>query len=296
MKKLPLLLFLLSLAGCFRGPYYESPEHLGFTRDADLTVTDTQVTITEGAHTFTFNRDKRTAIIDGTLYYLHTGTGHEAINLQDCAILKEAVMTPAPVKAQLTVLLDAGHGGKDTGCRAEGVVEKTLTLAITREVQRLLRLKGHTVLMTREGDSTLTLDDRTNAAAKQPIDAFISIHINSAANLAAKGSEIYTLPAPGCAGTNANSDVCNDLIGQPFVAPSTRIALAIQRGLVARGCADRGVKHANFKVLRDTAAPAVLIEPGFITNQEDFTRLSTPEGQRELAAAIAEGIEAALSR
>lgn len=295
MKKLPLFLLLLSFAGCW-GPYHEAPEHLGFTRAAEVNVTETQVTITEGEHTFTFNRDKRTALIDGTLYYLHTGTGHEAINLQDCAILKEAVMQPAAPKAQLTLMLDAGHGGKDSGCRSEKTLEKNITLAITLEVRRILQLKGHTVLMTRSDDATVTLDERTALAAKQPIDAFVSIHINSAANLAAKGSEVYTLPAPGCAGTNANSDVCEGLTGQPFVPRSTRIALAIQKNLIGGGIADRGVKHANFKVLRETAAPAVLIEPGFITNTEDFTRLSTPEGQQEIAAAIAHGIENALCR
>lgn len=297
-QSLPVFLLLAALAGCSPSAYERVPHALGLPY-ATRTVTETQVTIAKDGHTFVFERGKRPATIDGVRYYLHRPAGLNTLNALDATLLRQAVVRPAPARPRLTVMLDPGHGGTDTGCRAGGAHEKQITLAIATEAARLLRAQGHTVHMTREADATTrSLDERALLAAGLPIDAFVSIHVNSAANPEAKGAEVYTLPAPGCEGTNANSPARGPLVGHAYLPTATRLAFGIQRALLALPApapADRGVRHAHFKVLRDIPAPSVLVETGFLTNAEDFMRLTTPEGQRAIAAAIAQGIAASFT-
>lgn len=295
-RPLSLLLLFLLVAGCSPRAYERVPQALGLPY-AERTVTEKQVTIEKDGHRFVFERGKRPATVNGVKYYLHRPAGMETLNALDAALLREAVVTPPSSKAQLSLMLDPGHGGSDTGCRVGTTTEKRITLAITQEVARLLRAKGHIVHMTRTTDSvTRTLDERVILAAGERLDAFVSIHVNSAANPEAKGVEVYTLPAPGCEGTNANSPARGPLAGHIHLPKATRVAFGIQQALLAcpNPPADRGVKHAYFKVLRDIPAPSVLVETGFLTNAEDFVRLTTEEGQNALAEAIAEGIETAL--
>jgi len=293
---LPCLLLLLALAGCSPHAYERVPLALGLPY-ASRTVTDSQVVIEKDGHTFVFNRGKRHASIDGVLYYLHEPAGMETLNAQDAQILRLAVVEAPPVLPEsLTILLDPGHGGTDTGCRHETLHEKSIALEVAQETARRLRGAGHTVLMTRTSDSTtLSLSDRTALAARQPVHAFVSIHVNSAANADAKGAETYTIPAPGCEGTNANSPPRGPMAGQRHIAQATRLALSVQRALggVEAAPVDRGVKHAHFKVLRDATAPSILVEIGFVTNEEDRGRMADPKRKAELGAAIAEGILAA---
>lgn len=292
-QSLPLLVLLITLAGCSPRAYERVPHALGLPY-ATRIVTETQVTIAKNGHTFIFERGKRPTTVDGVRYYLHRPAGLNTLNALDAALLRQAVVNPAPVRPRLTVMLDPGHGGADTGCRAGSAHEKRITLAIANEVAQRLRAQGHTVLTTREADATTrTLDERALLAASLPLDAFVSIHVNSAANPEAKGTEVYTLPAPDCEGTNANSPARGPLVGHAHLPTATRLALNIQRALLALPTpapADRGVRHAHFKVLRDIPAPSVLVETGFLTNAEDFARLTTPEGQRAIASAIAQGI------
>lgn len=295
MKSFVFFLALCSLLGCSPRAYRKVPHALGLPY-AERTVTDTTVTISRDGHSFIFNRGKREMNVDGIRYYLHKPAGMNTVAQIDTALLRAAVTAPAPKKEQLTVMLDPGHGGTDTGCRAGKVLEKTITLEITRQVGALLEAKGHRVVLTRESDqATVTLDERTTLAAAHPIDAFVSIHVNAAGNTAAKGVEVFTLPAYGCEGTVANSPARGPLVGQAYLKMATRLALAIQRELVDIPAQpeDRGVRHAHFKVLRDTPAPAVLIETGFLTNPDDYVFLTSEQGRADLAGAIAAGIETA---
>lgn len=286
-------LILCTLLGCSPTAYRKVPHALGLPY-AERTVTDTTVTISRDGHTFVFNRGKREMLVDGICYYLHKPAGMNTVAKQDLQLLRAAVVAPAPQKERLTVMLDPGHGGTDTGCRNGKFHEKTINLAIAGQVKTFLERKGHRVILTRNSDqTTLSLDERTALSATNSIDAFVSIHVNAAGNPNAKGVEVFTLPAYGCEGTGANSPARGPLVGQAYLNMSTRLALAIQREMVDIPAqpADRGVRHAHFKVLRDTPAPAVLIETGFLTNPEDFAFLTAPQGQTDLAAAIAVGIE-----
>lgn len=281
------------LAGCGPRPYRSVPEALGMP-GAEREVTAREVIIRDGAHTFVFARGKRPARVDGMLYYLHSPAGMRTLNAQDCALLRAGVVeAPTPLGRPLAVMLDAGHGGTDTGCRAGGALEKDITIAVALEAKRLLEAAGCRVWLTRNATSpALSLEARTILAAGAPIDAFVSIHVNSAENQEAKGIEVYTLPAPGCEGTAANSPARPPMVGQNYLNTATRLAISVQRALLnlEPKPEDRGVRHAHFRVLRDTPAPAVLVEMGFLTNAEDFKPLTSPEGQQRFAAAIASGV------
>ncbi len=291
-----LLSLVLFLSGCVERAYRKVPRALGLP-NAERVVTESQVTITEGTHTFVFERGKRMATLDGVQYYLHAPAGMSTLNPLDCQIIRYGIVTPGKRKAKLTLMIDAGHGGTDPGCMKENVHERDITLAIAKEVEARLKAKGHTVLMTRDAQKTLTLSERTQLSSAQPLDAFISIHVNSAVNPQTKGVEVFTLPAPGCEGTPANSPPRAPMLGQIHLFTATRLAMAVQRELVAQDFKplDRGVKHAHFKVLRDTPAPAILVETGFLSNEDDYKTLTSVEDQKKTAQAIARGIEQALA-
>ena len=285
----------LALAGCAPRAYERTAEALGLP-GAAVSIGPGEALVEGAGHRFVFAPGKRPATVDGTCYHLNRPAGAGDIDPVDADLLRQAVVAPPPPKARLTVMVDAGHGGRDQGCSVGKEKESAITLAIAREVRRLLEAQGHRVLMTRtEATQTLALGDRVALAAGAPIDAFVSIHVNAAANPEAKGVEVYTLPAPGCDGTAANAKAWPaPLAGQAHLAQATRLALAVQRALVALpgAPADRGVRHAHFLVLRDIPAPAILVETGFLTNAEDAARLTTPDGRQALAAAIAAGVGA----
>lgn len=291
------VLFILS--GCAPRPYRGLSEALGLPPETQCTVTPTQVKLLGGGHTLTFNRGKRPAEIDGTLYYLNTPAGMNAIAEHDLALIRQAILCPPPAKGHATLMLDPGHGAADTGCRAGKTYEKHITLAVALEVKRLLEAQGFTILMTRDSDQHApSLEGRATLAAASPIDGFISIHVNSAKNPEAKGIELYTLPAPGCDGTAEHAPARAPMVGQNYLAQATRLAFCVQRALLASGepkRADRGLRHAHFKVLRDTPAPAILIELGFLTNAQEFPLLAESAGQQRLASAIARGLQEAFA-
>lgn len=288
------MIMMWLFVGCSPQVYHDVPRKLGMP-EAELLVDGRRITIVGQDHQFVFQCGTRQAWVDGVQYFLHRPAGTHSLSEQDVELLYHALKAP-PVDASsniLTILLDAGHGATDTGCRKGSTYEKQITLAIVLEVKRLLEAKGHYVLLTRADDSTPhSLDERTAMAARQPIDAFVSVHVNSAGNSLAKGVEVYTLPAPGCDGTAIGSSARAPMVGQSYLVMATRLALAVQKALTAfpGAPADRGVRHAHFKVLRDTPAPAILVETGFITNPEDYTVLTSPIKQQQLARAIAKGI------
>ncbi len=288
---------VLCFSGCVERAYQKVPAALGLP-EAERIVTESQVTLRQGEHTFVFERGKRTATLDGILYYLHAPAGMDTLNTMDCQIIRYGIVAPGKQKAKLNVMIDAGHGGTDPGCMKESIQERNITLAIAKEVEALLKAKGHTVFMTRtEAHQTIALSERTTLASQQPLDAFVSIHVNAAVNPQTKGVEVFTIPAPGCEGTPPNSPPRAPMLGQIHLFTATRLAMAVQRELLAQDFkpADRGVKHAHFKVLRDTPAPSILVETGFLTNADDYKTLTSPEDQKKTARAIVRGIERALA-
>jgi len=143
---------------------------------------------------------------------------------------------------------DYGHGGKDSGAILGNRQESNDVLSVGKEVAVEMRRHGVTVDETRTSDSTLSLKDRSSFENRKSYDYFISFHRN-AFNKSVHGVETFTYPQ--------SSKMAKEL------------AKKVQSNLVAQGFTDRGIKEANFHVLRETKAPAILVEMGFIDNVED---------------------------
>ncbi len=218
----------------------------------------------------------------------------------------------APPKAQARtqplVVLDPGHGGEDEGAKGQGgLVEKNLTLTLSRLVAAQLQKAGVAVRLTREGDEGVALVDRVALANRLQADCFVSIHANASPARAARGAETYFMSAEAtdaeaaqaAARENAAAGdvqlILWELAHVANLEASSRLALELQTRLnQLSGIRDRGVKQAPFAVLTGTTMPAVLVEVGFLSNPEEEVRLSSPAEQERLAATLAQGILAFL--
>ena len=187
------------------------------------------------------------------------------------------------------VYLDAGHGGYDPGASYFGISEKSLTLAIQSRVKAKLEAEGYQVVTTRTSDTYVDLADRSRAANASESDIFVSIHINASGSSAAQGIETYyyqpyaEYPSRINAAYHANPT---------RLSMSDTLANAIQSSLInATGAQNQGVKRQTFAVLRETTAPAVLLELGFLSNPQEAARLNTSAYQETLANAIVAGIK-----
>lgn len=210
-------------------------------------------------------------------------------------ILRPLLDTNRQATARLRILLDPGHGGADGGSVSPGglLVEKTLVLDIAERIADRLREAGMDVRLTRENDAFVALGDRTAMIREWEADLFISIHLNAADNAQAAGPETFVLPVNGFPATSENGAhrPSDPSPGNAHNAMNTLLGYAIQRRLPGRSEAhDRGVRRARFQVLVEASCPAVLVECGFVTNQEDARRLIRSEGRQAMAAAIAEGV------
>jgi N-acetylmuramoyl-L-alanine amidase len=147
------------------------------------------------------------------------------------------------------ICCDYGHGGKDPGAIYKGRKESDDNLALGKAVAAELRRHGVEVIETRTADKTVSLEERSSIANVKGCDYFISFHRNAFKPEQAKGVETFTYTSPS--------------------TKSVQLAKKIQTALASVGFANRGVKTANFHVLRETKAPAVLMEVGFIDNTGD---------------------------
>lgn len=208
-----------------------------------------------------------------------------------------------------TIVIDAGHGGKDPGGIGIGnIYEKPIALAISKKVAAILTAKGYTVLLTRNTDTFIPLKERTAFATKNKADLFLSIHANSSHNASANGIETYYLNITStdrdaeriAARENVHSgytiqeleSLLKGIIVESKSKDSRRLAAHVQRELVgSTGAVDRGVKHARFVVLIGTKVPAILIETGFISNPNEATKLTSETYQMKVASAIVKGVE-----
>jgi N-acetylmuramoyl-L-alanine amidase len=189
------------------------------------------------------------------------------------------------------VVIDPGHGGQDSGAMCGAIYEKDLTLDVAQRVDRLLQAQGLATLMTRVGDSYVSLQDRVALTNRARDCIFVSIHFNESKK-PVSGVETYyaehqTAPAPRLVswipffqGAAAES---------PTLA-SQSLARFIQEAMIARTQApDRGTKAEQFFVIANVSTPAVLVEGGFL-NKEDIAKLENNDYRDQMAAAISEGI------
>ncbi|MBO8168744.1 MAG: SH3 domain-containing protein [Thermoanaerobacteraceae bacterium] len=191
-----------------------------------------------------------------------------------------------PNLAGKVIVIDPGHGsitpwGKsDPGAIGfNGTRERDVVLAISRKLASMLQRTGAEVIMTRNGDATLSLEDRAWIANRNNADVFLSIHANSSPSRLQRGSATYFYAPYGSA-----------LAGQR--GKRYRLARLIQDELVsAAGTTDLGVKEENFSVLRNTNVPSVLVETAFISHPEEEMLLRNPQFQEKVARGIARGVE-----
>ncbi len=178
-----------------------------------------------------------------------------------------------------TVVLDAGHGGKDPGAiSSSGYREKHVVLAVTRLLTENLRADGVQVELTRNRDAFVTLDGRVAFANRNHPNLFVSIHADASTNRAARGPTVF-VPR------RANRK-----------SPSRRAGRCIAAKLLPVAPGGRGVRvhEKNLRVLERTTCPAVLIELGFLSSPQEASLLIRPGYQERLAAAISGGIVAYL--
>ena len=213
-----------------------------------------------------------------------------------------------------TITLDPGHGGSESGATGRnGLQEKDVALAVARRLHRLLEDRlGVRVLLTRDSDLFLSLDDRTTLANNNKSDLFLSIHANASPRQTARGSEVYYLAYKasdedsrrlaatentGSERTVARGDdelkfILWDMAQAAHLNESATLAELLQAELQANRDDDknRGIKQAPFRVLMGATMPSALIEIGFVTNPEEERRLSSVEYQEQLAQAIFRGV------
>ena len=206
-----------------------------------------------------------------------------------------------------TIVVDPGHGGPDTGAIGRnGTAEKNLTLLLARSLRRALESRLPVkVVLTRNNDSELPLDNRTSIANQYKADLFVSLHLNSSPGSSAKGAETYFSSleasderAARAAESENRSDplydlqlILWDLAQSHHLAESQRLARIVQEELnLALELANRGVKQAPFKVLMGAAMPAVLIELGFLSNPQEEARLNDPVYRARLVDTLVRAI------
>ena len=224
---------------------------------------------------------------------------------------------PAPTPHRLKIVIDPGHGGKDPGAIGIGdVTEKDVVLTIALQLRDRLQAAGFDVVLTRDVDVFIPLEERTARANAEQADLFVSIHGNASPNARLSGVETYYLNntddratirlaemengVRAMTGGGRGHDVSlilSDLIQSYKVEESVALAEQVQKAVVgdlgAHGWKinDLGVKRGPFYVLVGAGMPCVLVEVSFLTHPEEAARLAQPDYQQAIAAGLLRGIQ-----
>jgi N-acetylmuramoyl-L-alanine amidase len=169
-----------------------------------------------------------------------------------------------------TVVIDAGHGGKDPGSIWKPLVEKTLCLDVATRLEKALKAKGFKTVMTRTDDTFVELSDRAAIANKHPGSVFVSIHFNANVARTPRGYEVHYRSDNG------------KLLAESVVE-------SMKKTVNAR---NRGVSFEDYKVLRETTGTSVLVECGFISNKVEAEECNSWKHRQSIADAIAVGLAA----
>ncbi len=211
-------------------------------------------------------------------------TNLQAISLQLESVGQVTTSNPQNPRSQIQpnysnntgrqlVVIDPGHGGPDVGATRNGIYEKDIVLAMSKQLGRILQQMGYSVAYTRTEDIDLDLEPRVQMAENARASAFVSVHVNSLDASASEVNGVETYHAPGASlGKNLA-----ELVHEQIIAST--------------GATDRGVRSARFYVIRKTSMPAILVETGYITNPSESARLVNSAYQERMAVAIAKGID-----
>jgi N-acetylmuramoyl-L-alanine amidase len=214
-----------------------------------------------------------------------------------------------------TVVVDPGHGGDDQGARGpHGLLEKNVVLDVAARVTGKLRKAGLRVVLTRDSDRFVGLEQRTSIANDARADLFVSIHANASEARAARGIETYFVSleasddaarrlaeqenqsfSPAGKAAPADGDplfaILGDMIATEHLVESQEFArLALDQLLARDGAVSRGIKQAPFVVLMGVQMPAALVEIGFITNAREEQSLGQAAERERIAADLARAV------
>ena len=247
-------------------------------------------------------------VIDVTGPATEPGQPAPPVALQEAPPLLEL----SPTSGLRSVVIDAGHGGPEEGARGPGgSTEKHVTLSVARRVKAALEGRlGVRVILTRDGDTAVGLDQRASVANNNKADLFISLHANASVRPSAMGAEVFylsldeygeealrTAAAPGetlpvFGGGNRDIDVVPWRLAQArHIQNSAALARAVEASLRARvPMSSRALQQAPFRVLVGANMPAVLVEMGFMTNPVQEKQLSSDEYQNAVAQSLVDAI------
>ena len=289
-------------AVAYAGKRYVALKDLAAMYALPLTMPGGKALLIRGQYTsLQFTADGREAMLNGSKVWLHVPVikvrGNWSISDADAQYVVDPLVRPSAylgARGARTVVLDAGHGGKDPGSMSRsGFKEKDLALDIVLRVKAHLAAAGVRVILTRDSDRFWELEDRPYLAARGGGDLFVSLHMNSALSRSVQGIETFVTAAENCPPT-AESKVGGRYPAVPnnqFNHSNTVLGNQLQRAVVGITRAeDRGLKHARFVVLRNSAMPAALIECGFLSNAQEAQKLATPSYRETVAQGIAQGI------
>lgn len=222
--------------------------------------------------------------------------------------LRISLTKATAAKKKYTIIVDAGHGGKDSGATGNGYREKDIALDVARYLASELR-NDYKVILTRDSDVFIPLGERAEIGNDANADLFISVHLNSASNSSGNGSEVfyYSKKESSYAAevakfensvdskygvTEPVSDfILNDIFYRANQQKSAAVAADVLDNIVGDiGLRKRGVFGANFAVLRGSKSPSILVEIGFISNSGDMSYFGNDYYKRVVAKSIAEGV------
>jgi len=211
------------------------------------------------------------------LYRSHTGEDVQPCTLRGC-----------------TVVVDAGHGGRDSGTHGHGIDEKAMTLDIAQRLQKRLEALGVTVIMSRRDDTYVGLEDRCVQARIMHAQLFVSIHLNASLSPEAQGLEVYY----------SSHGVADDMGHWQEEAPgqivqdrrSLLLAQSVDRFVSRRAQIDsRGWRDSGYYVLVHAPCPAILVECGYVTHAAEARRLKDVAHREKIAEAIAGAVAETLA-
>ena len=182
---------------------------------------------------------------------------------------KPVVFNPSQHKNKQSIVIDAGHGGKDTGAIGGGKNEKDITLDVSKRIESLLKQKGYDVKMTRTDDTYLSLQERVDISEEFCPDIFVSIHVNSSVRPEITGIETHY-----------------------YHQESMELAQTVHASFASSvQSPNRGLFKSKFYVINHTTSPAILVEIGFISNADERNQLIGEKRKQATAKAIADGIQ-----
>lgn len=308
MRRFAAILLLLGVGAMLSAAstdYYlgESVRQLGL-RDAPRLAGDGRLSerfVSRAGVSLYAEYGKEFIFVDGVKVMLDDAVGaqrgHLTLSRRDYDKVFVPLFWELPKDPVRRIVLDPGHGGKDTG-KVNGpykYTEKAATLDTAARLKIALEKQGFEVVFTRTKDVFVDLDDRPAFATAAKADLFISLHYNAgpAGDSSSDGIETYCLTPAGQKSTNAGKakSTTGAEPGNRFDTANMALAWGIQRRLVkSTGADDRGVRRARFAVLRTLSCPGVLIEGGFMSSRKEGALIADAAYRQKIADAVAAGI------